>query len=233
MKKLIDIFIPLNEECEEDISRIDALIHSKNFLKGLGKNAHILQMPKDFPIVDNYLKAAEMLLSESIYDTPKPWPYQCFMEVWEEEDGRIKFNSSLSDVDRIKIGDDIERKKNQYGDFGGDIFKLIKLQYDRHEIKEFLLNRVTPIEDTEEWISDNPEDIICNGFPNEIEGFINGLINTSFYIGLKKSPFYARILDAFETGGLPAGWIGQKPEDGGNPKNCIQLLHYGTRNSEP
>ncbi len=228
MKRLIDILLPQEENCKKDISRIDALIHSEMFLKGFGESAHLLQKPQDYPIVDNYLKAAEMLLSESIYDLPKPWPYQCFMEVWEEEDGRIKYDSSLSNENRIKLRDYIEDKKKQYGDFNGDLFKLIKNQYDRHEIKDFLLNQITPINDIEVGISDNPEHVICNNFPNEIEGFINGLINTSFYIGLKESPFYIRILEAFETGGLPAGWKGPTPVNGGKPIDCLQLLHYGS-----
>lgn len=228
MKKLIDIFSPTDTKVTEDIKRIDNLIHGDIFLKGIGINSLELEKPVAFPVIDNYLKAAEMLLSESMYSMPEPWAYQCFMEVWEEEDGRIKFSSTMSSEKRIKINEYLEEKKEMYGDFTGDMFNLINGKYVQHDVKEFLLGTNASKEDIEDWIAEDLEYVICDNFPNEIEGFISGLIETSFYIGLENSAFYTRILEAFETGGIPAGWVGATPENGGGtPKNCLQLLHYG------
>ena len=228
MKKLIDIFSPTDTKVKEDIKRIDNLIHGDIFLKGIGINSLELEKPVTFPVIDNYLKAAEMLLSESMYSMPEPWAYQCFMEVWEEEDGRIMHGSELSRVEGIEINKYLEQKQQDYGYFTNDMFELIKGKYVQHDVKEFLLGTNASKEDIEDWIAEDLEYVICDSFPNEIEGFISGLIKTSFYIGLEESPFYTRVLEAFETGGIPAGWVGATPENGGGtPKNCLQLLHYG------
>jgi hypothetical protein len=229
MKKLIDIFEPQKPEVQRDIVRIDQIIQSDLFLQGLGVFAKELKIPRGFPIVDNYLKAAEMLLSESIYSTPEPWPYQCFMEVWEEEDGRIQFSSSMSSDEGIRIDNYIEERRQKYdGDFTADMFEHMQFSYKKHRIKEFLLQTHPSLEGIEGWIMEDPEYIICNNFKNEIEGFIWRLIKTSFYIGLNNSSFYARIIEIFETGGIPAGWVGPTPENGGGkPVDCLQLLHYG------
>lgn len=226
MKSLIERFDPQDKKVRNDISRIDNVLHSDIFLKALGNQAQKLTLPQDFPICQNYLKAAEMLVSETIYDTPKPWVYQCFMEIYEEENGRIYFKSGLDNLKSQEISAHIRAKKGDNEQFDQYILDLVNTRYIRYQISETLTALEISVDNVEDWLHE-PAYVVNNIFLNEIYGWIDGLIDASYYCGLENSPFYHRICEAFETGGIPAGWIGPKPDEGGKPEDCLQLLHYG------
>ena len=58
-------------------------------------------------------------------------------------------------------------------------------------------------------------------------------IDTALLGGMNRSPIFTRMLEAFETGGIPCGWLGPLlPEDGGDPVRAIALLHFGKQAEE-
>ncbi|MBT2971690.1 MAG: hypothetical protein KME56_17455 [Candidatus Thiodiazotropha sp. (ex Ctena orbiculata)] len=198
-----------------DLQRIDDLLSSDHFLKALGKDAHALMVPDDFPVVTDVIYAEKMLHSQEIWDMPEPWPYQYFADIT----GRINPYDHVTIEERIEI--EKIRKKN-IDAYTKNIILFLDSKYEEYQITQFLCESV----DHEKFQKDVVVEII-RSFQSDIDAFIDNMIYASYYGGIDASPEIKRIYEAFLTGGIPCGWVGPLPEDGGDPNKCMQLLHFG------
>ncbi|MCF2860484.1 hypothetical protein L1286_23760 [Pseudoalteromonas sp. SMS1] len=55
------------------------------------------------------------------------------------------------------------------------------------------------------------------------------MMGAAIFGGLENSPISQRILDCYRLGGMPGGWVGPLPDDGGLAKDCIELYHLGSK----
>lgn len=209
-----------------DLERIGLLLDSDVFLKGLGVNTKDCQVPDDFPLVTDIVKAKELILPQDLWDLPEPWPYQDLVGVVEEEAGRLYYRTGISD-DRRKVIKELSGRN--IGKFESYLLDLIDFSYEKHHIDEYLREH-----GLSEPIDEKKFDHIAHGvFQNNIHGFIWYIIIATYYGGLDNSPIFKRMLEAFETGGIPCGWLGPLPEDGGNdPVKAVALLHFGGSGSQ-
>jgi hypothetical protein len=214
---IFDYFEAEDPHVRHDLQRIDNLLKSDTFLKALGKDADELTAPDDFPIITDVIYAEKMLHSQEIWDMPKPWPYQYFAEITDCIE-HLKF---LSYEDKVKLDGIINKNIDA---FGKHFLEFLGTKYEQHQIVRFLYEKVDQAK------YDKVEKIeVIESFQNDIDAFIYYLIDASYYGGIDAWPEMKRIYEAFLTGGLPCGWVGPLPEDGGDPRKCMQLLHFGTR----
>lgn len=103
------------------------------------------------------------------------------------------------------------------------LLEHIDAVYEKHDVKNHLRkNSVSSQLDEKRF-----EDIVDLTFKNNIDGFITYIIDAAYLGGLDKSPIFERMLEGFETGGFPCGWLGPLPEDGGDPVESIAVFHLG------
>lgn len=204
-----------------DLERIHTLLENDIFLKGLGVNANDCLVPDDFPLVADIATAKEFILPQDLWDLPEPWPYQDFVGVVEEEAGRLYYRTGIPEDRRKEIKELSGRNTREFEPY---LLDIIDFSYQRHHIDEYLREhgRSGPIDEKKF------DHIVHGVFQNNIHGFIWYIIKAAYYGGLDNSPIFKRMLEAFETGGTPCGWLGPLPEDGGNdPIKAVTLLHFG------
>ena len=214
---IFDYFDTDDPLTRRDLKRIDDLLESDVFLKALGIEAHTLLVPEGFPIVTDIVRAEKMLHDQDVWDTPEPWPYQYFAEITD----RINPYKYVTFEERKRI--DKNRQKN-IDAFTKSFFYFLEAKYKEYQIVRFLSDSVDISKEDE---SDTLE--IIDSFKNDIDAFIDHLIYASYFGGIDASPEHKRIYEAFLTGGMPCGWVGPLPENGGDPKKCMQLMHFGLK----
>ncbi|KKD57840.1 hypothetical protein RN22_24240 [Grimontia sp. AD028] len=217
---MISDLFPFNDGLKNnDLDKIDDLVCSNGFLGGLGVCAKEKHLTLDFPHLHDVSKSYEMMTSQEIWDLPEPLPYQYFPGILEDEAGRLQYETGLNNTERENIAKVYRAGVDRLGLY---LFDKIDGAYTRHNIEVFLSD-VTCEHSHEKGL----DWIIKNGIRNEIEGYFEYIVKGICYGGLYKSPIFSRVYEAFLTGGIPCGWVGPTPEDGGEPVNSIQLLHFG------
>ncbi|WP_068086705.1 hypothetical protein [Polycladidibacter stylochi] len=213
-------FFPIRDESKRaDLLKIDELIRSDDFLRGVGVHAQTSSVALDIPLVRDVPKAFDMMTSQEIWDLPEPWPYQYFPGIVEDESGRIQFKAGLDNTERLSISQICSEGMDQFGQY---INRCIDDACARHNIEKFLLS--APFEKSTE---EDLEWMISSILRNEVVNYLQYMTEAICFVGLKRTPIFTRVYEAFLTGGIPCGWVGAEPEEGGDPIKCIQLLHYG------
>jgi hypothetical protein len=181
----------------------------------LGCNANSAPSAAEFPIVTDINLACLQMTSQEMWDLPKPWPYQYFPGVVEDEAARLEFETGLSKSKRAELN---EQYQVNIDGFVTACFDLIERKFNEYGVKDFLKAN----------IGTGKIEFINDVLQNEIQAYVQ-LMLAGVYFGssLSQSPLFYRMYEAFKTGGIPCGWVGSLPEDGGDPKTCLQLLHFG------
>ncbi len=196
-----------NPQVKADLEKINALMESGIFLKGLGKDAVNLAPPPDFPIITDIDQAGEMISSQEIWDLPEPWPFQYFPAIAEDELGRLMYDNGLPYGEQQAIDRLLDTKYAQEGYFTAD---EIQARMKINQIAAFT----------------NPE--FAERILNEVDNAVHAITQGIYFAGgLDNTPVFKRFYEALLTGGMPCGWVGPMPEDGGDPVECLQLLHFG------
>jgi hypothetical protein len=216
---ILDFFHTDSEVTRRDLLHINSLISSDIFLKGLGKDAKTIVISTEFPIICDIVYAQKIMTSQDIWDMPEPWPYQYFPGVIE--DG-IEHSKHATYEQRVELRKIISKNSDLFGQF---LWEVIQEKYRKHNINEYLAATVKSKKYEYEFL----EFIVNNSFKNDIHGYISYLIDAAYYGGISASPIFQRVYTAFMTGGIPCGWVGPLPENGGDPKLCMQLLHFGRK----
>jgi len=226
--KLCDELETDNPVTQHDLGRIDKLVASDIFLKALGNRSREVPLPDGFPIQTNILLIGELMTCQAVYDLQEPWPYQYFTGIIEDGVPGYEY-VSYEEYARIRK---LFLTSKTLDELGEKISILIDERYERYGIREFLFEKASKQTKqniiVEECRIPVPDIVDCI-LPNAIHGMLGYLVETAYLGGIEKSLVYKRFYDAFQTGGIPCGWIGPLPENGGDPKECLQLLHYGNR----
>ncbi|MBS9718000.1 hypothetical protein ACFFUT_07325 [Pseudohalocynthiibacter aestuariivivens] len=213
-------FIEVDDAIKKrDLEQIELLLKDDIFLKAIGINAQQMEKPEYFSVLTDVKKAHEMMTSQEIWDLPEPWPFQYFVGVVEDEAGRLKYENGLVNEERLRLG---RVFRSKFDDFSRNFFEIVSDSFRRNEVRSFLASTLEGVVVDEQ----NFQEII-NVFFNEIHNYISRIIEGICYAGMDQSPLFKQMYKAFLTGGIPCGWIGPLPEDGGEPSECLQILHFG------
>jgi len=199
----------------KDLQKLDNLVSSDTFLKTLGGPYGANLAATGFPIVNDIFLADDMMTSQEMWDLLEPWPYQYFVGVIEDESGRLMYKTGVSKEKALAISDFIRVTSDAYAE---QILRLLEQLYNKNNT----LDLADRFQD-----KSRAEYILTDSFKNSIIGYLHYMIKGALFAGLDNSPVFQRMYEAFLTGGIPCGWVGPLPEDGGDPVECMQLFHLG------
>ena len=199
----------------QDLQKLDNLVSGDTFLKTLGGPYGADLAATGFPIVNDIFLAHDMMTSQEMWDLPEPWPYQYFVGIVEDEAGRVKFRTGLNKEKYSTLRQSLSGRTDQ---LSLKLFEHLNAIYDKYGVKKFA-----------ERFSDTTkaEYILLDSFQNEVFAYLHYMIQGALFAGLDNSPVFQRMYEAFLTGGIPCGWVGPLPEDGGEAVECMQLFHLG------
>lgn len=216
---ILDLLKTDDPVAQRDLERIDRLLLGDIFLKGLGVRASEVPPPDDFPVVEDIVVADSMIRLQDIWDTPEPWPYQYFPGIVEWESHRIEYAPEIDKKKRDNAMNAVYRN-DEYFQY---CIKKIEESYERNNTVIYIIENNNNHSKKDSYV----EHIITMVLEHNIQAYVSFFVETAFLGGLDRSPIFKRMLEAFETGGVPCGWLGPLPEDGGEPKTAIALLHFG------
>lgn len=210
-----------SDRLEADLARIEKMLLSPKFLQGIGKNSSEMSVISDVPVITDLVIAHNLMTSQEIWDLPEPWPYQYFVGEVEEAISKHSYGIGMASSERRhRLG----LFKENLDSLGSKILSRLKQVYEQHDIVNFLCQN-SSLESKEKLIF-----YAENSFQNSIEAYIEGMIKVSFLSGLDTSNFFVRMIELFEMGGLPCGWLGGvRYENGADPKECMAMLYFGSR----
>ena len=121
----------------------------------------------------------------------------------------------------------LEETKNFHKEWFGPIeiplLERIYAAYQRNDILNCLRQRSVRQQADDETF----ERVAKETFTNNMYGFVRCIAEAAYYGGMDESPIFNRMLEGFETGGFPCGWLGPLPEHGGDPVKAVALFHLG------
>lgn len=203
-----------------DLERIGDMVLGDMFLKGLGAYAEECVIPSHFPVVTEILSAEELLSPGVLWSLPEPWPYNELVGVVQEEIGRLNYATGLS-AQRLEEIQNFH--KEWFGPIEIPLLERIYAVYQRNDILNCLRQRSVRQQADDETF----ERVAKETFTNNMHGFVRCIAEAAYYGGMDESPIFNRMLEGFETGGFPCGWLGPLPEDGGDPVEAVAVFHLG------
>jgi hypothetical protein len=215
-----DFFETDNPATQADLRRIDKLVCSDVFLKGLGDRANDFPPPAGFPVVRDTVRARELLLPSALYELPEPWPYQEFFGVIEDEYCRIQYKTGMPEYEIDQIHCIMDRKSIKFG-------TAFDVHSGRVVAEEKIIEKLRAAgsrKDLPEAVFKEFSEVFL---PHNVREHVYYIIMAAYFGGIDNSPLFKRMFEAFQSGGFPCGWLGPLPEDGGDPGTAVALLHFG------
>lgn len=207
-------------QIQQNLLRLERTLKSPRFLSGLVLSSKLDELAKSFIITTNIVECSKMIGSEEIYDSPKPWAYQCFNEILEEEIGNISYKTLPKELTLIIKKESI---KPNFRTWESIAFQFISDKFHEHNVE----NTLSVLAKRNEHKLDEITWAYDSVFQSVIDSIVYMLITAACIGGYEKSVVSERMLEAFECGGIPGGWVGPLPKDGGLAKDCLQLFHLG------
>lgn len=204
-----------------DLMRIDAMLTSENLLKGLGIDASNIGSPKQFQLVTDVARAIELLQPIDLIPVIEGIDFEDFVGVMEEEKIRLQSVAMTEDASL----DPFQWKADCFSaDLGPAVGLLVRAALERHRVAEKLLLDGGG----NELDGSRFSKFVDVTLAHIIAGFANMMVEAVHFGGLKSSRIVTRVLEGYETGGFPCGWVGPLPEDGGDPDKAVAVLHLGS-----
>jgi len=220
---ILDTFkAQFSDHVESDLLRIENMLLSPAFLAGIGANSIGMIIPPGIPVTSNIATAHDMMTSQNIWNMPRPWPYQYFVGEVEDEVSAYTYGGTMTTFERKAR---LAVYQDNADGFRKKIFKHFEEVYRSQGIVDFL---------HEKNLANlrNFKFIVENSFKNEIKAYIGYMLEMTFLVGLKSSSFFTRMIELFEVGGVPCGWLGDvRFSEGADPRQCMAMLHFGKQAS--
>jgi len=194
----------------EVVERLRALVTSERLLVGLGKDAGQVEIPPGFGVQTDLDLAQRMAYGDDMYGVPEPLPFEPFLDV---------MNNSVSASDAGIRPSDKPQQPMQKGfrEFGWGSETAILEAGKRHQVEDEFRRRGFDDVANEYYV-----------FVGDQGGaMVDRILSAGWFGGIACHPVAERMLECLETGGLPCGWIGTRPREGGNARECMQMVHFG------
>ncbi|KZW98150.1 hypothetical protein JL49_25145 [Pseudoalteromonas luteoviolacea] len=212
-----------SQQIAEDLKKIEAVYTGENFLSGLFLNSRLPDNLEGFRVY-NDVKCIDMRIETSgdYYDNPDNYPFRHFPDILEDESGRITYRGVYSFDEAMNIQDQYEGLVNQFtSKFGKIVDNALAVHLDDSTYSKIAAHADMPTKHVQ-WLFERCLSYVVHS------NFIM-MVDAAVLGGLENSPISQRILDCYRLGGMPGGWVGPMPEDGGLAKDCIELYHLGSK----
>jgi len=219
---ITDIYTPIDENCRQSLEAIQNVIDSKSFLAGLGKNHQNHPIPTGFNVITNFERCLYLRTSQQMWEIPDDERQdQYFADVLDDAvdyTGFVTFERS--EVRHRKSFFRAREKRKQLNDF---LYETIKSRYEQHDIADFLLSGFP---DANKPSIDDFSSFIL---PQCTDNCFRLFIRSAYFGGFQRWPVCEYLLQCYQVGGFPTGWVGPLPKHGGESSKCMQLMHFGPK----
>ncbi|RZM69423.1 hypothetical protein C3B51_23505 [Pseudoalteromonas rubra] len=207
------------EPIREDLKRIEHICENDLFLSGLFLGSSLPKNLEGFRIFKDPINLDFRIQTpDYCNDEPEKWDFKNLPHILDEEQGRVMYEGVYSDFNTR-----VARKKKYkkvlsdcFGDFFHERISALRTkEHDRVMQHAFSLT------------STNVEYIFHHLIPDIVDEHFVIIVDAVIFGGLDNSPICKRLLDCYRLGGMPGGWVGSLPEDGGTPEQCMELYHLG------
>lgn len=209
----------VNYLSQELINLEKLYLNNDYFLVGLNDSYKGKNFDKEIPIIQNIVRAEELMCSQDSCELPEPRSYQYFIGEIEDEIGRLRYKNEFHSEDNPKV---IRVKRDAFDRVSNEMQIAVDQRIKELELVEFLSSRteLNCMETTQ------IESIVEYGVLSRIVSYLQSLLIAIECGGIRYSAFFTRMYEIFLCGGIPCGWIGVPSEQGGNPNQCMQMLYF-------
>ncbi|WP_010382884.1 hypothetical protein [Pseudoalteromonas rubra] len=207
-----------SELLAKELMLVEKVYTSKGFMMGLFLSSLLPKNLEGFRIFKDPINL-DMRIDTPGYcsDEPEKWEFQNLPYLLDDEQGRILYGDVV-DVDALE-----KRYKLLREGFLKDFGVLPHERMSALRTREHDLAMQTAFSLT----STNVEYIFHHLIPDIVHAHFVMIVDAAIFGGLDNSPILKRVLDCYRLGGMPGGWVGPLPEDGGTPEQCMELYHLG------
>ncbi|PID61864.1 MAG: hypothetical protein CSB44_05135 [Gammaproteobacteria bacterium] len=148
-------------------------------------------------------------------------------QMWTKEDADEKYFVGIVE-DSVKMysrysTEEREKRMESFWDGTGSYSEIFWKWFPSRLLELDALNCFLSSSENKAKKSD-VEYFFSHDLPNEIDAYIGCLVMGAQLGGLHSWPVADYLCKCFEWGYMPCGWVGPLPEDGGDPRKCMQVL---------
>ena len=218
---LRDIYDPIDTECEQCIQYAQTVLDSDIFLAGLGKFSSKTVISQSTNVITDFERADYLMDSREMMSDPiqREGGDQFFSDVLQ---GAFNYPS----LDKYSLEEQnkrTEKRGDSYRLLGEYIKQKVFEAYEKNDVRDLLAQKFS--NPTAEGI----ERHLDNHYPGVIYTCTANWINAAYFGGKDDFPLCAELMDSLAIGGVPTGWIGPQPKNGGKGKDCLQIIHFGQK----
>ena len=216
---LRDIYTPIDDKSELCLIKAQELLASDSLLKGLGQFSHTCPIPVSANVIRNFARADYLMNSKLMRDDPENQKNgdQYFQQI---------LDGAVSQYEQNKYSSREAEKRLQptYGkneELKAYLKQIINKAYERNDVRQLLSAMYTDpdLKGVERHLDTNYPDIIFT--------CISSYIRAGYLGGTESWSVCQHLFHSLESGGIPTGWIGPLPENGGVAEDCLQIIHFG------
>jgi len=216
---VLDHYPVLDSISEKNLKLVDVLVEGGVLLSGLKLNA-----PSISHLTKNIVKKSDRFV-DLISGQPGPGGLSSDIDGFKEGfcviAATVHGQSSYRPEDpNFAISDEIIEANAGYGPY---VIEKIKLLVNEKEVNE----AIQLAAQNQKFSADVCKDLIVN----EVEAYIFHMIIACYHNELEINPFFARMLQFFQAGGLPCGWLHGDPEPANMTEQSVAdsmyVLHFG------
>ena len=218
---LLDIFEPFDNVSEECIVHAQTVLDSSIFLAGLGKLSSQTTIPQSTNVITDFERADYLMNSREMMSNPL-----------ERESGDQFFSDVLQGafnypgLETFSL-EEKKKRKAQRGDYSQKLAEYVSLKmveaYEKNDVRKLL---------EQKFSNANAEGIhrhLDNHYHGVISTCIDNWINAGYFGGLDDYPLCTELMNSLAIGGVPTGWVGPSPLNGGKGEDCLQIIHFGPK----
>lgn len=213
---ILDFLKPNSDQTKLNLERINNFIQNPKFLQGLGKEADSLDYSDDLLVTGSLIEGVTLFSSQEMMNQEQPWSHQYFPDQYNAAAEAVRENSSP--INNQELSSLTDGKDDYLGKIESSFRELAK----KHGIAE-VSKELGASTETIEWA-------LSYTFEGNLYDLLDNTLYSAYFSEFHKSPFWNRICEFFEAGGLPCGWVGGVSlEQGGDPLTSLVMCHRNTK----
>ena len=218
---LKDIYHPIDKDSELYLNNAQELLDSPSFLSGLGKFNHQCPIPDIYNVIADFERADYLMNSQLMWGGS-----------YQTESGDQFFHQiltgavSIDGTEKYSSEESLRRLEPTYVDsneLDNYLTEVVERAYERNGIRNSLFSLF------EKPDSEGIQKHLDTNYPSIVFMCVTNYIRAGYFGGTDIWPVGEHLFNSLATGGVPTGWVGALPENGGNAKDCLQIIHFGPK----
>lgn len=198
------------------LENTQALLNADYLLAGLGKDCASYSIPANFPVVTDLERSYYLIASQEMWAEDASGDDQFFEDI---------NGAAVDRYERYEYDDVLIRQQSISKGIGemsdylfSEVSNIIKTRGVVEHLNTAQTSSIEPAQ-----VKSLVEDV----YATSITGHFLALVEAAFFGGVESWPIAQHFQACYQTGGIPTGWVGPLPADGGVAQDCMQLLHFG------